>query len=84
MKGAQSADNISPKDLKKTPAPVRRLLQRTIRLIWESRESWHTLRFSLLDGPDPKGIGLSATPKLSELAKKKTTKKRKRKKKAGK
>ena len=64
LTGDKAADNVTADQLAKTPAPVRRLLRRTVRFVYEGRESWHTLRFSMGDGPDPKALNLSAPPAL--------------------
>jgi len=64
LTGDQAADNVTADQLAATPAPVRKLLRRSLRFVYESRESWHTLRFSMGNGPDPETLSLSQPPSL--------------------
>jgi hypothetical protein len=64
LKGDKAADNVTREQLDKTPGPVRRLLRRSIRLNYESRESWHVLRFTMGNGPEVSTLGLSTPPSL--------------------
>lgn len=68
LAGEAAADNVTQDDLDNTPAPVRKLLNNVIRMVWESRESWHTINFSLLDGPDPQTLDLGVAPVVTARA----------------
>jgi len=59
---ALGPDSVTQDQLDRTPASVRRLLANTVRFVYESRASWHTLRFTMGDGPDPATLNLSASP----------------------
>lgn len=64
LTGAAAVDNVTPAQLQQTPDTVRRLLRRVISLQYKSRLSWHTLRFTMGDGPDPATLNLSEAPSL--------------------
>jgi hypothetical protein len=59
---ADPADAVTQDQLDRTPASVRRLLARTVSFVYESRASWHTLKYTMGDGPDPATLTLSASP----------------------